>query len=127
MINPAVSASSFPSGYQSLFVDLRRLSGVTASATNVMRVYLSPTITSNGTPVVPVNLRPANSSVSIAGLYSSPTISANGTLIETLSAAALTSISSEQLIVLDPGKSLLITLQTTNSAVAVAQLSWAEI
>lgn len=126
LTNPAVTTAAFPNQV-ALFVDLRRLTGLTAASTNVMKVYLNPTVTGAGTPVVPLNLRPASSNVAVAALASGPTVSANGSLVEALAAGALASNSSNDLIILDPGKSLLITLQSPTSAVIDAELSWYEL
>ncbi len=128
--NPAQTTVAFPSqsGPSALFVDLRRMSGNTAITTaNIMRVYLNPTVTAVGTARIPLNMRPASPNVSIASLHSAPTISANGTLIEAISSSAPNSVSSGELIILDPGQNLLITLQTETSAVISAALGWYEV
>lgn len=128
--NPAQTTVAFPSqgGPSSLFVDLRRMSGITAiTSANIMRTYLNPTVTAVGTAKTPINMRKASPNTSIASLHSGPTISANGTLIEAISSANPETIASGDLIILDPGQSLLITLQTETSAVINAQLSWYEV
>jgi hypothetical protein len=124
--NPAVSASAFPSGYQSLFVDLRRFSVLTASANTTVRVYLNPTFTS-GTSKTPINMRTGSGTVSIASLKSAPVVSVKGTLVEVLAGAQFTSVSSNGLIVLDPGKSLLVTVQMTSNGNVDLELGWYEL
>lgn len=124
--NPAVSAVSFPNQV-ALFVDLRRLVGQTASANNIVRVYLDPTVTDPGTPLVSHNLRPASTNAAVGVATSAPTVGANGTLVEALSSTAAATSESGELIILDPGHSVLITLQTAMSAVVDLQVSWSEI
>lgn len=124
--NPVVTTTSFQN-QSALFVNLRRISGVTASANATMKVYLGPTISVAGTTQTPRNLRPAWPSTSIATLQSTPTATSNGTLIEGLSALALTSVQSNNLIILDPGKSILVTLQTSVTASVIVELDWYEL
>jgi hypothetical protein len=126
LANPAVITSAFPNQV-ALFVDLRRMSGLTASANNVMKMYLNPTISSPGTSRTPQNIRPASPNASIATLQSAPTASANGSLIEALSSPSFSTVLSNDLIILDPGQSILITIQTATSAVVVAELEWYEL
>lgn len=109
-----------------LFLNLRRATGITAAATMIMRTYLSPTISSPGTPVTPTQLRPANANVSVADLRSAPTASSNGTLVEALGGLALTSFSANTLFVIDPGKTLLVTLQTSATATVLTEIDWYE-
>ncbi len=126
--NPAVAASAFPSGYISLFVDLRRLSSLTASDSAVMRTYFNPTFSVAGTAQTPVNVRPASLNVSNATLTTAPTVSVNGTLIETIAAASYVTTLANDLYILDPGESLLITLQNTASSAAIsASIGWFEL
>lgn len=126
--NPGVSASAFPNGYESLFVNLKAISSLTASNSVIFRAYLNPTVTGAGTPGVPVQLRTGNASTSIAAYSTAPTTSAPGTLVSLFSAAPLGSNKDEGLIILDPGKSLLVTYQTSATATALAaSLRWNEI
>ena len=125
--NPLLATTSFQNQV-GLFVDLRRLvsSNVTA-ASNVMRMYLNPTVTSVGTPQTPQNMRPASPNVSASSLHSAPTISANGTLVEALSSGAFGTVQSEAIFIVDPGQTLLITVQTANGGIVVPAISWNEI
>ena len=71
--------------------------------------YLNPTITSNGTLVTPVNLRPANANLSNALCYASPSVSSNGTLVSILpSPDNYGGIIFPRLLILDPGQTLMI-------------------
>lgn len=127
LANPVSSSSSFPSGKVSLFVDLRMLTPLSSAANNIMRVYLNPTVSVAGTTRTPVNMRPASPNVSVATLESAPTTTASGTLVESLASSTVASQTSSNLIILDPGQSMLITLQTTLAAVANLQIGWYEI
>lgn len=128
LVNPKVSTSAFPANYTSLFVDLRELTGLTTGNTCVIRSYINPTVSSAGTAQTPTNMRPASPNLSIATLTSAPSTSANGTLVDLLSVAPLTTISSQELIILDPGQSLLLTVQTSGSGTSCAVgLGWNEI
>lgn len=108
--NPAVTASAFPNGYQALFNNLRRVSCFADAV--MFRFYKNPTVTSAGTPFTPINLRTSSSVTSIATVTTSPSISANGTKISTLACPAGWAASSAlDMIIIDPGQSLLVTAQ----------------
>ena len=128
--NPAVSATGFPAGYKSLFINLKRFSS-TAQAVTV-RTYAAPTITGSTTANTPVNLRPANANTSIAKIYPNGqfTVSANGTLMSALglNGTNMPVLDNSLLFVVDPGQSLLITLQAASSTTTVLNdLSWFEL
>lgn len=126
--NPAVSVSAFPSGYQSLFVNLRKIICLTASETAIIRLYLNPTFSAAGTSETPINMRPASSSVSVSKLSVGPTVSVNGTFIEILTSNPMVEDSATKLLILDPGQTLLITAQTSSSSTLVAtELAWFEL
>jgi hypothetical protein len=125
LANPAAT-NAFPN-QTALFVFLRQMSGLTAAANNIMRTYLNPTISGAGTTKTAQNMRPGNSNTSIATLQSAPTASANGALIEALAGPAFTTVQAGSLLILDPGQSLLITIQTASSAVVDAQIGWFEL
>jgi hypothetical protein len=112
-------------GGKALFHNLRRL---VSSDHSIIRYYVNPTVSSVGTPITPVNLRPASSNVSIASCSSSPTISGDGTL---LSAIGINTVTDDRnlLIVLDAGQSLLITAQASSGAGATiySTSSWYEL
>ena len=125
--NPAVSTSAFPSGYKSLFINLKNIISLTGSASALLRVYLNPTITSAGTAQTPLNLRPLSPNTSIATLTLNPTISANGSLVEVIASQALTTFQSQLLEIIDPTQALLITVQTSTTSTAIAcELGWFE-
>ncbi len=127
--NPAVTTGSFPSRYVSLFCDVRKLACLTVGETAILKFYISPTISGNGTPATALNLRPASTNLSIASLFVSPTISGNGTQFDILGSSAFDSKESHNnLIILDPGKNMLVTITASaNPTAYAAQLSWWEI
>lgn len=126
--NPAVSASAFGTGYGSLFQNLRRIISLTANDTVILRAYMNPTVTANGTAKTPVNVRPGSSNTSIAKLYESPSVSANGTLVDVIASNAFDPKDSSSLLILDPGQSLLLTVQQSAGAGVVGcSLGWFEL
>ena len=97
-----------------------------------MRTYAAPTITGSTTANTPVNLRPANANTSIAKVYPNGqfTVSANGTLMSALglNGTNMPVLDNSLLFVVDPGQSLLITLQAASSTTTVLNdLSWFEL
>jgi hypothetical protein len=126
--NPAVTASSFPANYISLFCDLRSVLTLTAGANAIIRVYFNPTISSAGTPVTPVNSRIASPNTPVAVATSLPTIAANGKLVDSLSSAAPSRDLSASLLIVDPGNSLLFTVQPSANPTDISyQTSWYEL
>jgi len=124
LANPPVAGSSFPNQV-GLFVDLRRFSGLSGTADTIVRAYLNPVVSSAGTPVIPVRPRPASTTIASVGvLTSSPTVSGNGTLVESLSGSNFVTSESSALLILDPGQTLLLTVQSANAAVIGLQLGW---
>lgn len=125
---PVMLLTNASTNKKSLFHDVRKVSCVTASAGNAFRVYFNPTITGNGTPVTPINLRPASSTTSIANVYSSPTVSSNGTYVATLASFSYTPNVSTVLIILDPGQTVLYTSTATGAGNQIeVELVWYEI
>jgi len=122
--NPVTISSK--NNLKSLFVNLRKLIPLTASDTAILRVYVAPTATA-GTPTTPQNLRPASGNASVATASTAPTASANGTLVEVLASTADLASISNMPIVLDPGQSMLVTIQVSASSSISAQLSWYEL
>jgi len=121
LINPAGTKKA-------LYHNVRKLTCVTSNAGNAFRVYFNPTITSNGTPIIPTNLRPASPNTSIATSYSNPTISANGTYIATLASSGYASNASTVLLILDPGQVVLYTSTATGAGNQIeVELAWYEI
>lgn len=125
--NPAVTLSTFPANYVSLFINLKKLSVLTASQNGVLRFYLSPTFSAAGTPQTAVNLRPASPNVSSALITTVPTVSVNGTLVEALGTNAFLESESKELMILDPGQTLLATLQPSGNLTVIGQFNWYEL
>lgn len=123
------SASGCPAqNGRALFISLKKLSSLIASNSAILRVYLNPTGVSGGTPVTPLNVRPAYPTVSVATVTSAPTATAGSSLLDTLCVAPLSSNSDHDLIVVDPGQSVLITLQASATSTPMnAIIGWYEI
>lgn len=82
-----------------------------------------------GTLLTPTNMRPLNANTSISVCSLGPTVSANGTLIGSLGApATIASIMASELVILDPGQSLLVTAKCqASTATANADVGFYEI
>lgn len=126
IINPATNNHPMPTG---LFSLNRRfyLSPITGTLSyGIINVYLNPTISSAGTVVTPVNLRPGNANTSLMSVHKSPTASANGTLLYSLSIGL--NFVDDLLLAVDPGDSLLITANPAQASTPVyADISWYEL
>ena len=113
---------------KSLFINLRRVSSSLQPVD--IRYYLNPTITVNGSAATPLNLRPANSNVSVSSCFTSPTSSAFGTLIETLGCPQSYYVVSDSslLFILDPGNSMLMTGSAQTATTNInSDISWYEL
>jgi hypothetical protein len=125
--NPVVSSQAFPNN-KSIFQGLKKLTCLTAANSVAFRIYANPTVTNVGTPQTPLNLRPASPNTSIAALSTSPTVTSNGTLVAILGSANVAPDVSDVLTILDPGQSILVTVQASASSTYVAcEMSWYEI
>lgn len=94
----------------------------------LMRLYLKPTVTSAGSATAAINLRSGATTTSVSKCYLGASISANGTLLTVLPANT-SGMSTNLLIVLDPGTNLLITGQqaASGTSLALTELAWYEI
>jgi hypothetical protein len=129
--NPTITAVAFPAQgtnvYPSLFVKFLRILCETASQSVILRVYLNPTVTAVGTVKTPVNLRIASPNTSVSALSINPTVSSNGKLVSVLASSAFTPSSGSELLVLDPGQSLLLTAQaSSNTTLLGLDVHWYE-
>lgn len=122
--NPTVPTSAFPNNYKSLFVNLRKFTCATATQSAIVRFYVSPTISSAGSVLTVLNARPLSSNTTVAVLTSGPTASANGSLIGSIATSAFIPSSDTNLLIIDPGQSLLITCQATASSTVVSEIGW---
>ena len=103
---------------KSLFVYNRQ---VASSAYGVVvKFYINPTVTNEGTPIVPVNFRTGSAFTATGLPFSGTTTSANGTLIDMMSCGAgYNKSESGLLIILDPGQSLLMTGKAATATTVV--------
>lgn len=85
-------------------------------ATYRVRIYLDPTITTNGTSLTPVNARQVGTVAVSSTTFRSPTISANGTLVFVTNTTIGNNLIDSGSILLDENHNYLITIQTDNTA-----------
>ncbi len=98
IINPATSGKAMFIYRRSIF----SASDLTVS------YYVTPTVTSSSTVVTPVKLRPAYATTSVVTANSTLSIAANGTLTSLINS---NNAPSSVLLVIDPGLTLLVTVQ----------------
>ncbi len=128
-INSAAAVDFTVTGTSTITITNTSVASFTAAVDGSAATGFTFAVTSagNGTAVTPVNLRPASPTTSIAGLSTVPTVSANGTLLFALAAIPGSADAIAPLVILDPGKSLLVTIQATaTSTVGVPNLGWFE-
>lgn len=112
----------------SLFHGLRKLTSLTAGQSAVFRFYTGATISSAGTPVTPINLKTGSTALSQAAVTVNPTASSFGTFIALLASESFVPNASDLLFIIDPGFSMLVTVQVSLAATMVAsELSWYEL
>jgi hypothetical protein len=112
---------------KALFIVLKKLAGVTAGDTAILRSYINPTVTANGTTQSILNLRPASPLTPVAQAFTGSTVTANGTFVDALSVGVLNTSESDQLLVLDPGVNMLLTAQVNATSTIAALLNWYEL
>jgi hypothetical protein len=95
---------------KALFQNLFKMAFESASGSLTLNAYLDAVVT-GGSPVTPINMRPAYGISNIVGtVVSSPTIGTIGTLVDTISGSASQPVtSSEMLKILDNTQNILIT------------------
>lgn len=122
------SSGAFPN-QKSLFCDLRNMFcvDVTEATGVVYRMYFNPTTVAAGSVFTPVNARPGNATASIALVRVSPTAVANGTFVQNMAVGFESPCMASDLVILDPGQSMLITAQPSASTVGVVDISWYEL
>lgn len=129
-INSAAASDFTASGTSTVTITNTSNLPFTAIVDGTAATHFTFALTSvgQGTSETPVNLRPSNPNTSVMSICLSPTVSANGTLISYMMSASQTPNSSDLLIVLDPGQTLLVTVTVSNASDKVAtELSWYEL
>jgi hypothetical protein len=125
IVNPLTSGGA--QNLKALFNNLRTTASDNASGdgTSFFRYYINPTIAALGTQTIPVNCRPASNLTSVSNCYVSGqfTVSANGTLWRSIMAGYSAIDDSALLLVLDPGQSLLITVECVTSGSQIINAS----
>lgn len=123
---PICVIQSASTNTKSLFLFSRNFS--TDNNPMLFRYYLNPTINSPGSATVALNLKTGSTTTSVSICYLAMTITANGTLFETIAGSQYGS-RDDLLVIIDPGKSILLTGQQSGAGttVAIAEHAWYEI
>lgn len=113
----------------SIFISRKNLLSLTTGDGAIVKCYLNPTVTVNGTAATGIiNQRPGSPSISTATITTLPTVTANGTLVDVIAAPALQNGLSQAMQILDAGQSMLITMTTSASgALTSTIMGWYEI
>lgn len=129
--NPATNGHATTTNAQSvsMFLNYLKLISVTAAKSDLLRFYYNPTITGAGTPVTTIaNRRMASAITSKMVIATGATTSANGTLIASLTSTGFTMDVSHELFILDPGKSILVTVTPDTDGNKIStEFGWYEI
>lgn len=125
---PIILLSNSAANNTSVFLTLKKLLCLTANQSALFKIYYDPTVTGNGTPVTPVNLKNGSSAVANASVFTSPTTSSNGTYIAALASANVDANVSDVLQIIDPGHTMLITVTLSqNNARFLSEIIFYEI
>lgn len=124
--HPELLLTNASTSGKSLFIIGRRIS---STAPCFLKMYVGPTVSGNGTPATPSNLRPAYNTASVVSAFTAPSISGNGTLVSTIGASLF---ESNLLYVLDPGKIALFNVASTSGSggsptTAYIEINWYEL
>jgi hypothetical protein len=121
MKNPTSSGVQIQNSYV-------KLSSLTAAVSAILKLYLNPTISTNGTPYTPVNLGAAFSVSSAVQAYTIPTASSNGTYFGGISSVNFQVAIFPLSFILLPGNSFLATITlSTGSSNVLYENSWQEL
>lgn len=114
---------------KALFHYLRSFVSTDATIDITFRVYQNPTTVTSGSAVTPINCRPANPLASIAICKKSVSVATKGTLVTTLVVSGgILQSSSNLILIVDPGQSLLVTAQAASGTPSIAgEAVWYEI
>lgn len=113
---------------KSLFFRGGNFAAETATHSALFKLYVNPTISAAGTAQTPINTRTASSNASVMALTTAPSVSANGNLVGHVMSNAQTQAQFNQLLILDPGQSLLLTVTVSTAADKIAaDVVWYEL
>jgi hypothetical protein len=120
---------SCPAGLKSLFQMIKRygINDVTGATGIIYRVYFNPTGVSGGTVITPINHRLGSSNTSIATVLLQPTVTGKGTATSTASIGWENQVTSDSMVIVDPGYSILVTAQATAATQGFCNILWYEI
>jgi hypothetical protein len=119
-----------PSTNKSLFVNLRRYSSSAQAV--LVKTYIASSISTTGIANIPVNLRPANPTMSASACYANGqfSLNSNGTLVSAVGCSSDYFITEDNslMFIIDPGQTLLITATALIAdTIFNADVSWFEI
>jgi hypothetical protein len=101
-----------------------------ANVSVLYKVFSTPTVTTNGTAITPVNLRIGSAVASVANAYYLPTVSSRGTQVEALvqgSNNGSITMSIKGQIVLPPNTTILVTADPlSNNRTSSYAITWTE-
>ncbi len=103
----------------SLFIKDLNLNAAGATDVITYRIYHTPVTVSSGSVVAPRNVRIASGTTSVATVKSGVAAVSNGVLLQTIVSTVNTQVGKSSLIILDPGKAILITGQAAVTASAI--------
>lgn len=113
---------------KALFNRVRNL--MAGDATNIItfRIYKNPTTVAAGTDITPINCRFASPLIAVATCKTAPTSVSKGTLVATyVVSSASDQDNNDQIFIVDPGLSILITAQASAASSAAVELVWWEL
>lgn len=118
--NPAASGKQ-------LIIDRQFLANLEATGVATFRLYEGPTITADGTPIVPQNALLGSATVSVMESFFQPTISARGVQVQEYAARGESVIDETAgRIVLPENSEMLITLEHGNLKLWSYNIAWIE-
>lgn len=120
--NAAVPLSSATQpAANTIFINLRKFLCLTSGQNVLINFYLNPaSAPTGGSSLTPTNRRTASATTSIATVTLSPTWTVTGTPIENMFATNSIPDSTQQMLILDPGQSLVVTATCSANPTKVA-------
>lgn len=112
---------------KSLFIFSRAFIAEDNSDTLVFNVYANPTVLGGGSTITPINCRLASSTTSNASVLLSPTATTRGTLMSSYPTGfGYYPVVVTPMIILDPGKQMLVTVIASGGTSVSVEFFWNE-
>jgi len=125
---PVIYISNPSNNTKSVFIYDMGFNTIATIDTAYFRLYKSSSGISSGTSITPFNCRLASGTSSTINALLMPTVVTKGTRIQTVPGNyTIYQSINDPMLILDPGQSLLITVQTATSTSFVAQLLYYEL